>query len=101
MPTLFCSYFGSWRPGPAEIVFPKCLGALRLGLVEIAQQFSARVKINPIGLDRERTFADLASVRRGPATSEIFPVIAMTRTTARHGAGSEIVLVQSRLDSLA
>src|SRR5438876_4825915 len=100
MPNLFCSYFGSWRPGPAEIVFPKCFGALRIGLVEIAQQFSAPVKINPIGLDRERTFADLAFVRRGPATSEIFPVIAMTRTNAGHVTGFEIVLVQFRLDFL-
>src|SRR6202000_1360794 len=62
----------SWCPGPTEIVLPKRLGGVRIGLVQIAQQPPALVEIDPVGLDADRALADLAFVGRGPAATEIF-----------------------------
>src|SRR5437879_12415970 len=93
MPSL-CFCCGSWCPGPAKITFPKRLCALRADLVEVTPQFSARVEIDPIGLDPQGTGTDLAFVRRGPATSKVGPMAAVARADARHVFGLEIILVQ-------
>src|ERR1700742_820900 len=88
----------SWCPGPAKIVFAKRFRMLRVGLVEIAEQAPALVEIDPIGLDLHRALADLAFVRRGTATAEIFPLIAVARCDAGHALGLEVVLRKLGLD---
>src|ERR1700738_1908178 len=97
MPILFSGSV-SRRPGPAELVFPESLGAPGIGLVEIAQQLSARIEIDAVGVDLDRTLADLAFIWRGPAAAEIFPVIAVARSNTGYIGGLEAVLVQFGLN---
>src|SRR5205823_4605210 len=85
-------------PFPAEIVFSEGFRAFRIGLVGIAERLSARIEIDAVGLDPDRSLADLAFIWRGAAATEIVPVVAVARRDAREVSGLEAVLVEFGLD---